>query len=76
MEDGQGTEPGEEERKALLASEELRNLEAPPGLEGPQIPDKPPVPEGPQSPEDVEYKRQRTEEEEERNRAPRGECVL
>ena len=72
MEDGQVTEPGEEKRK----SEEPQNPEAPPGLEGPQNPAKLKVPEGSLSPNDVQYKRQRMEEEEERNRAPRGERVL
>ena len=58
VEDGQRTEPREEEQKAPPASEEPRNSEAPPGIDGPQIPDKPPVPEGPQSPEIVEHERQ------------------
>ena len=48
---------------------------APPGVEGPQIPNNSPVLEGPQSPEKVEYERQETQKEDEKNRAPRGEHV-
>ena len=76
MEDGQVTEPGEEERKSSQTPEEPQNPGVPPSLEGPQNPAKLKVPEGSLSPNDVQYKRQRMEEEEERNRAPRGERVL
>ena len=67
---------GENGERAEPGKEELRSLEAPPSLEGPRTIDKPPIPEGPHSTEEDKYKRQKTVENEERNRAPREESVL
>ena len=43
---------------------------------GPSEAREPPIPEGPCSTKEEEYKRQKTEKKEERNRAPREEIVL
>ena len=69
-------ERGENKKRTDPGKEKLRSIEAPPRLEGPRTINKPPIPEGPCSTKEDEYKQQKTEKNEERNRAPREEMVL
>ena len=74
-ENDQETELSGEERVALPTQEDQRKPETAPGLEGHQATTEPTGPDVQQGPEEVEYEQQRMEEEEERDRAPRGERV-